>query len=55
MVSKKTVQKTLIPKYAIEFQRIDEMLSKVERRILLLSHEFEALEREIKTILKAKD
>jgi len=45
-----TVQRTLVPNYVIELQRIDKKLSKLERRVLFLSAELNALEHEIKRL-----
>jgi len=44
------VQKTLIPKHVVEFRRIDKKLSKLEIRLLFLSHEFKALEEDIRRL-----
>ena len=44
------VQKTLIPKHVVEFQKLDKKLSKLERKVLFMSHEFKALEDEIRRV-----
>ena len=43
-------QKTLVPKYVIELQKLDKKLSKLERKILFVSHEFKALEDEVRRV-----
>ncbi|WP_456453779.1 hypothetical protein [Thermococcus sp.] len=44
------VQKTLVPKHVVELQKIDKKLSKLERKVLFMSHEFKALEDEIRRV-----